>query len=90
MKISAKDFEHLFDAAMEWDSATWEDQMNRFDFIEIPAKGYIYWVEEYYNLILCREFLAQAGFTFIYSFDEATEQWAFISNYNFDSARVSA
>jgi len=88
--ITAQDFEHLFDAAMEWDAATWADQINRFDFDNMPTTGHIYWVEEYYQLILCREFLAKRGFTYTQSFDEATENWAFISNYDFHSARVSA
>jgi len=90
MEITAQDFEHLFDAAMEWHLNTWSEQTNRFDFDDMPQTGFIYWVEEYPNLILCREFLAKRGYTYTASFDEATDQWAFISNYNFDSARVSA
>jgi len=90
MKITAQDFEHLFDAAMEWDAATWADQINRFEVQDMPQTGHIYWVEEYPNLILCREFLAERGFTYTASFDEATEQWAFISDYDFHAARVSA
>ena len=64
MKITAQDFEHLFDAAMEWDVATWEGQEFRFDFHCQPETGFIYWVEEYVSLILCREFLNERGFTF--------------------------
>ena len=90
MRITPQDFEHLFDAAMEWDVATWTDQESRFDFENQPDTGFIYWVEEYPNLILCREFLAERGFTYTASFDEATEQWAFISDYDFHAARVSA
>lgn len=90
MTITPEDFEYLFDAAMEWDIETWRDQELRFDFkIEVKA-GFIYWVEDRANLILCRQFLNERGFTFIDSWDEATEQWVFISDYDFHSARVSA
>lgn len=90
MNITPNDFEHLFDAAMEWDLETWKDQEARFDFSVEVQFGYIYWVETYAALILCREFLNERGYTFVESFDEATEQWAFISNYDFHSSRVSA
>jgi hypothetical protein len=90
MEITAQDFEHLFDSAMEWHLNSWSEQTNRFDFDDMPKFGHIYWVEEYPNLILCREFLAKRGFTYTQSFDEATDQWAFITNYDFHAARVSA
>ena len=90
MNITPNDFEHLFDAAMEWDLETWKDQEARFDFSIEVRFGFIYWVENYSSLILCREFLNERGNTFIDSFDEATQQWAFISDYDFHSARVSA
>jgi hypothetical protein len=90
MKLTSQDFEHLFDAAMEWDVETWADQMNRFDFKNEVQHGFIYWVEEYPNLILCRQFLAENDYTYEPSFDEATEQWVFITNYDFNSARVGA
>lgn len=90
MNITPNDFEHLFEAAMEWDLETWKDQEFRFNFqIEVKT-GYIYWTDSYAALILCREFLNERGYSFIDSWDEASEQWAFISNYDFHAARVGA
>jgi len=90
MNITPQDFEHLFETAMEWDIRTWKDQEARFDFsVEIPL-GHIYWVENYSDFMLCREFLNNRGHFCVESFDEAMEQWAFISDYDFHAARVSA
>jgi hypothetical protein len=90
MQIDAQDFEYLFETAMEWDLATWKDQESRFDFIKQVDKGHIYWVENYASFILCREFLITHGHLFNPSFDEALDQWCFISDYDFHAARVSA
>ena len=90
MNITAQDFEYLFDVSMSWTASNWSGQAYRFDFENQPETGFIYWVEDYSNLILCRQFLNERGFTFTKSFDEATEQWAFISDYDFHAARVSA
>jgi hypothetical protein len=90
MDITAEDFEHLFETAMEWDAKAWQDQEFRFDFdVEMPT-GHIYWVEDYSSMMLCRQFLNERGFNFTSSFDESLEQWAFISDYDFHAARVSA
>lgn len=90
MEITAQDFEYLFETAMEWDAADWKDQATRFDFETETNKGMIYWVSSYAFLILCREFLKMQGQTFVPTFDEALQQWCFVSDYNFWSARVSA
>ena len=90
MQISAQDFENLFETTMEWDLELWKDQEARFDFPREVAKGYIYWVENYATMMFCREFLVTHGHSYFPSFDEALEQWAFISDYDFSSARVSA
>jgi hypothetical protein len=90
MNITPQDFEHLFEAAMEWDIETWRDQEARFDFNIEVKKGHIYWVENYPSLIMCRHFLNERGHSMVESFDEATQQWAFISSYDFHAARVSA
>ena len=90
MNITAWDFEHLFDVSMEWNKADWAIHSNRWDFNEAPKDGFIYWCEDYASLVLCREFLASGNYTYLQSFDEGTEQWAFISDYDFHSARVSA
>jgi hypothetical protein len=90
MEITAQDFEHLFETAMEWNATTWQDQILRFDFkVDVP-KGHIYWVENYSDMMLCRQFLNDRNFFCVESFDEAMEQWCFISDYDFHSARVSA
>ena len=90
MNVTPEDFEHLFDAAMEWDIETWRDQEMRFDFAIEVKYGYVYWVECRAALILCREFLHERGFSFVDSWDEGTDQWAFISNYDFHASRVGA
>jgi hypothetical protein len=90
MNITPQDFEYLFETAMEWDLAGWEGQEARFDFQTEVKQGHIYWVENYASMILCREFLNTRGFFCVESFDEALEQWAFISDYDFHAARVGA
>ena len=90
MEITAQDFEYLFETAMEWDATAWKDQELRFDFNVEVAKGHIYWVENYASMLLCRDFLNTRGFFCVESFDEALEQWVFISDYDFHAARVSA
>lgn len=90
MEITLEDFENLFEVAMEWELETWEGQEYRFNFpIEIQS-GYIYWVENRASMIMCRQFLNERGFTCIDSWDEATQQWAFISDYNWETSRVGA
>jgi hypothetical protein len=90
MEITTEDFEYLFETAMEWDIETWKDQEARFDFKIEVQKGFIYWVENYPSLIMCRQFLNERGHFCVDSFDEGIQQWVFISDYDFHAARVSA
>jgi len=90
MDITPQDFEHLFEVAMDWDAEAWRDQEARFDFPIEVKNGFIYWVENYASLMLCRHFLNQQGHFAVTSFDEASEQWCFITGYDFHSARVGA
>jgi hypothetical protein len=90
MKITAQDFEHLVEQAMSWDLNQWAEQLNRFSFDKFPDDGVIYWVENYSSFMLCRQFLAENGYTFIQSFDEGAEQWCFITNYDFCSVKADA
>ena len=81
MKITEKDFEALTNTSMEWTKEDWSEQEFRFDFEASPESGFIFWVDDYASLMFCRQFCEERGFTFTSSFDEATEDWCFISNY---------
>jgi len=86
LKLTAEDFQNLVDTAMEWDVKEWEGQELRFDFKGEPDLGFIYWVESYTTLVLCEHYLTVNEFSFFKSWDEATEQWCFITNYDLDES----
>jgi hypothetical protein len=86
LQLTAEDFQNLVETAMEWDKKEWEPQELRFDFEGHPDLGFIYWVESYTALVICKHFLKLNNQTFFMSWDEATEQWCFITDYDLDES----
>jgi len=82
MKLTERDFNRLIDIAMEWNSETdWKEQAHRFEETINWNHKFIYWVENYASALLATEYLAQQGFEFSISWDEAMEQYCFTSDY---------
>ena len=86
LQLTAEDFQNLIETAMEWDKKEWEPQELRFDFKDHPDLGFIYWVDSYTTLVICQHFLNLNKRTFFKSWDEATEQWCFITDYDLDES----
>jgi hypothetical protein len=81
MKLTNEDFMYLHECSMQWDQG-WELKASRF---EPRVKSYqwrwAYWFDSYARLLLGREFLAEQGYEFEVVWDEATEQWLLLTNY---------
>ncbi|CAB4161722.1 hypothetical protein UFOVP1201_5 [uncultured Caudovirales phage] len=84
MLITAKDFEALSNTKMQWAGYGWESQSDRFDqelFYEWP---WAYWFEDAASMILARMFLFNLGRGFEFAYDEATDNYIIVTNYNSD------
>lgn len=83
IKLTAKDFERLTETQMEWNSLTdWKEQSHRFeDGINWNHK-FIYWTENYASALLACRYLAQEGYGFTISYDEAVSQYCFTTDYS--------
>jgi len=78
------DFEALNSSSMAWDSETWNKQVAEGRFTDGTVNWdhtFIYWFDEYPNLMLARELLGAMSKSYEQFYDNATESWALTSNY---------
>jgi len=80
VKISAEDFDNLWDASMKWGN-DWKTKSDRFESGISYHWKYAYWFEmSYANLILAREYLKSIGRSFEITSDEAGG-WVILTDY---------
>jgi len=82
MKITSDQFEALTECQMEWSSNDgWAKQLNRFEDTICWSHKFIYWAESYAAIILATQFLKQKRYDYSISFDNATGQYCFTTDY---------
>jgi hypothetical protein len=83
VKLTANDFERLTETQMQWSTETdWKEQAYRFEDTINWSHKFIFWTENYASLLLATEYLAQQGFDYSISFDEAVMQYCFTTDYS--------
>ena len=82
MKLGKRDFERLTDSQMEWSGNDgWVEQTDRFEDTINWSHKFIYWTENYASALLACRYLAQEGYGFTISYDEAVSQYCFTTDY---------
>lgn len=90
MKITAKDFDALTDTVMGWKGNGWEVQSDRFlDKVSFDW-AVCYWVDSAASLILARTFLEDNDHAFEESYDQATESYILLTNFDMYEMAVLA
>jgi hypothetical protein len=79
LEITEDDFERLTDCQMEWNDS-WKAQEDRFEYFT-HTKGFVFWVDSYTSLILCRSFLEARGDSCVVMFDTSQDQYCFVTSY---------
>jgi hypothetical protein len=77
----AEDFENLTETSMQFRGSNWEAQDGRFKGAVDYSLKYIYWFDNYANLMAGRTILRQMGDDFVVLFDESLGQWTIITDY---------
>jgi hypothetical protein len=77
----AEDFENLTETSMEFSGNGWEAQDGRFEGKTDYSMRYIYWFDNYANLMAGRNILQQFGDEYEVLFDDVLGQWTIITNY---------
>lgn len=80
MNITEQDFERLTQDSMIWSNEEWATKLDRFD-DELPDSGYIYWVDNYASIVLCRQYIEERGCNLTATFDGGMLQWCFVTDY---------
>ena len=77
----AQDFENLTETSMQFKGNGWEAQDGRFEGKVDYSMRYIYWFDNYANLMAARNILQQFDEELAVLFDDILGQWTIITNY---------
>ena len=76
-----EDFENLNETSMKFKGSNWEAQDGRFEGRVDYSMDYIYWFDNYANLMAARTILQDFGNCYEVIFDDALGQWCLITEY---------
>jgi hypothetical protein len=86
-EITAQDFEHLFDTAMEWRgyAKDWGKQVSAGRFDPTPSLfwRWAYWTKLYTEVVMMRSFLKAKEYKYQCVFDEMAHEWVVLTDYDF-------
>jgi hypothetical protein len=94
MKLTAQDFERLYETSMLWHEDFNQDPL-RFDGLfkdgyEPEAdKHAIFWFEDYAHCLMAQMYLEQIDADYVVVCDEAMAQWTIVSTYQANWAKVN-
>jgi hypothetical protein len=77
----AEDFENLNETSMQFKGNNWEAQDGRFEGNVNYNLDYIYWFDNYANLMAARTILQDFGNSYEVLFDDVLGQWTLITDY---------
>jgi hypothetical protein len=77
----SEDFENLTETSMQFKGSGWEAQDGRFEGKVDYSMRYIYWFDNYANLMAARTILQAFEQELAVLFDDNMGQWVIISNY---------
>jgi hypothetical protein len=81
MKLTNEDFMRLFQTSMEW-GVHWGKHASHFDpKVQSYEWRWAYWFDLYANLLFGRQFLEQEEFSFEVVWDEGSDAWLLLTNY---------
>ena len=81
LQLLAEDFENLTETSMQFKGNNWEAQDGRFEGKVNYDLDYIYWFDNYANLMAARTILQDFGNSWEVLFDDALGQWTLITDY---------
>jgi hypothetical protein len=76
-----EDFENLNETSMKFKGSNWEAQDGRFEGKVDYSKQYIYWFDNYANLMAARLILLEFDYEYSTLFDDVLGQWTLITDY---------
>ena len=81
MTITAEDFDRITDTAMRW-GKDWLIKQHRFEPVTTNfSYKMAYWVDRYFETLVCQHYLASLGFQSETHFDTATGSYLMLTDY---------
>ena len=89
MKLTNEDFNRLWDNSMTW-GKEWQVKGERFEPVVSYEWARAFWFYSYSSLLMARSYLNDSSYETQTTYDEGTDSWLLLTNYNFEEESANA